>query len=414
MNMRKFCEENHFRRALAWVSALLALLSSGTTFAQTSCDTANKYTLDWDNQTPKNTNLGTGSRNFTVTNGAGNTVTVTMSFAGDTTHYIDSGFGQTPNISVQNVGGIGASENTLFLATDFANYAANIGTLGTNVAAVRFSFSTPVREVTFKTMDIDYAAGQFRDWIRISGNDGVSTFTPTISSQYGGRNNVTNPGQTAPSVAYIGPGTVGGATIANGQISGTAISALTDDFGTVTAAFAQPVTQVEIRYANGPSSTMTGTAGIQSISIHDVSFCPLPNIAVAKTSSVVSDGVSGSNPKAIPGADMDYTITVTNSGGSTVDINSALIADILPANMTFFNGDIDAGAAGTQNFIFSPGSSGLTLGAGNIAYSNNGGASYVYAPATGYDAAVNAVRFSPQGTMAANSSFTVRFRARVK
>ena len=402
------------RHALAWLLVVLVFSPWTSALAQTTCNATNRYTLDWDSQTPKNTNLGTGSRNFTVTNAAASTVTVTMSFAGDTTHYIDSGFGQTPNISVQNVGGIGATENTLFLATDFANYASNIGTLGTNVAAVRFSFSTAVREVTFKTMDIDFAAGQFRDWIRISGTDGASTFIPTISSPYGGRNNVSNPGQTAPGVAYIGAGTVSGATIANGQISGTGISALTEDFGTVTAVFAQPVTQIELRYANGPLSTMTGTAGIQSISIHDLSFCPLPNITVAKTSAVVGDGISGSNPKAVPSADVDYTITVTNSGGSTVDINSALIADILPANMTFYNGDIDTGVAGTQNFIFGAGSSGLTLNSGNIGYSSNGGATYTYSPVAGYDAAVNAVRFSPQGTMAANSSFTVKFRARVK
>lgn len=391
--------------------ALFAL--SAPVSAQTSCNATNRYTLDWDAQTPKNTNLTTANRNFTVTNGAGGSMTVTMSFAGDTTHYVDSGYGQTPNISVQNVGGIGASEYTLFLATDFAGYASNIGTLGTNVAAVRFAFSTPIREVTFKTMDIDYSAAQFRDWIQLSGTDGTSTFIPAISTPYG-NNNSTSPGVTAPGVAYVGPGTVSGAAIANGQISGTGISALNQDYGTVTAVFAQPVTQVELRYANGPSSTMTGTAGVQSIAVHDISFCPMPNISVTKTSAVFSDGVSGANPKAIPGADVDYTITVSNTGGSTVDVNTALIADALPANMTFYNGDIDTVAAGIQNYVFTAGASGLTLGSGNITYSNNSGASYAYSPAAGYDTAVNALRFAPQGTMAANSSFTVKFRARVK
>lgn len=400
-----------FRHALRVVFAVAAL-AAAPAFAQTSCNATNRYTLDWDAQTPKNTNLGTGSRNFTVTNGAGGSVTVTMSFAGDVTHYIDSGYGQTPNISVQNVGGIGASEYTLFLAVDFAGYASSIATLGTNVAAVRFSFSTPVREVTFKTMDIDYSAGQFRDWVQVSGTNGA-TYVPAITTPYG-RNNSTNPGVTAPGVSYVGAGTVSGAAVANNQIVGTGISALNQDYGTVTSVFAEPVTQVEVRYANGPSSTMSGTAGIQSIALHDMTFCPMPDVNVVKTSTVVSDGVNPTNPKGIPGATVDYTITVTNSGGSTVDVSSANIADILPSNVTFYNGDIDTATAGTQNFIFNSGTSGLTMAAANMAYSNNGGTSYAYSPTAGYDSNVNAIRFLPQGTMAANSSFTVRVRTQVK
>ena len=58
--------------------------------------------------------------------------------------------------------------------------------------------------------------------------------------------------------------------------------------------------------------------------------------------------------------------------------------------------------------------SGLTFAAANLTYSNNGGTSYVYTPAAGYDTAVNAVRFAPQGTMAANSSFSIQFRVKIK
>ena len=398
------------RFATRAMAALAALIACAPVSAQTSCSAANRYTLDWDAQTPKNSNLGTGSRNFTVTNGAGGNMTVTMSFAGDTTHYIDSGFGQTPNISVQNTGDIGASENTLFLAVDFANYTANLN-LGANVAAVRFGFSVPVREVTFRIMDVDYSAGQFRDWVQVSGTNGASSYIGALSTPFG-RNNTTNPGVTAPGVTYVGPGTVSGATITNGQLSGTGASSFTQNFGNIIATFAQPVTQVEVRYGNGPSSTMGGTAGIQSISIHDISFCPMPNINVVKTSAPVA--TSGINAFNIPGADVDYTITVTNTGGSTVDINSATIGDVLPSNVTFYNGDIDTGTAGTQNFVFTPGTSGLTLSAADVGYSNNGGTTYAYTPASGYDTAVNALRFLPQGTMAANSSFSVRFRARVK
>ena len=82
--------------------------------------------------------------------------------------------------------------------------------------------------------------------------------------------------------------------------------------------------------------------------------------------------------------------------------------------MSFFNGDFDGAGAGTTNFALSANASEVSLAAGGVAYSNNGGASYAYAPAAGHDAAVQRVRFAPTGSMAANSSFAIRFRARIR
>ncbi|CAN5210360.1 hypothetical protein BH09PSE3_BH09PSE3_02600 [soil metagenome] len=392
-----------------WVAA--CALATGfivPAVAQTSCNATNMFKLDWDAQSPKNSNLGTGSRTYAVTNAAGATVSVTLSFAGDTSHYIDSGYGQTPNISVQNVGGITAGEYTLFLATDFAGYTADIGTT-TNVAIARFGFSTPVREVTFRVLDVDYAASQFRDWVRISGTNGA-TYVPSIATPYG-RNNSTNPGSTAPGVTYVGPGTSGGYAYPSTDGAGTATADMNRDYGNLNVQFVVPITQAEIRYGNGPSSTMSGTAGIQSISIHDISFCPMPAVTISKTSAPTSIVANDPNRFNIPGADVDYTITVTNSGGSTVDLSTTLIADTLPAGITFYNGDIDSTTAGTQNFVFTPGTSGLTLGAGNITYYN--AANGAITPTAGYDPAVRSVRWVPQGTMAANSSFTIKFRSNI-
>lgn len=386
-----------------------ALATASAAQAQTSCDANNRFTLNWDAQTPQNTALGTGARTFTVTNALGASVVVTMTFAANTTSYINSGFGQTPNVSVQNTGGIAAGEFTLFLATDFAAYTTDLGS-NTNVAAVRFGFSVPVREVTFRMLDIDFAAGQFRDWVRVSGTNGATTYVPVLTSPYG-RNNVSNPGITAPGVTYVAPGTTAGATFVSGDLVGTGAATATQDFGNIVAQFAQPVTQAEVRYGNGPASTMTGTAGVQSISIHDISFCPLPALAMVKTSAPATTVITDPNRFAIPGADIDYTLTVTNSGGSTVDAASATVADVLPANVTFYNGDIDAGTAGTQNYVFTAGTSGLTLGAANITYLNAGGTPIT--PAAGYDPLVRTIRYQPQGTMAANSSYSVRFRTRV-
>jgi hypothetical protein len=95
-------------------------------------------------------------------------------------------------------------------------------------------------------------------------------------------------------------------------------------------------------------------------------------------------------------------------------MGTIMLTDPLPAATSFYNGDIDDAGPLATNFEFVPGTSGLTFAAANLAYSNNGGSSYAYSPAAGYDAAVNAIRLSAQGTMAANSSFSIRFRTRIK
>ncbi|MGH6633946.1 MAG: spore coat protein U domain-containing protein, partial [Sphingopyxis sp.] len=71
-----------------------------------------------------------------------------------------------------------------------------------------------------------------------------------------------------------------------------------------------------------------------------------------------------------------------------------------------------------------PGGSGLTYGftslsstADDLEFSNNGGASWTYAPVAdtnGVDANITHVRVRPKRAMAAGSSFTINLRARVK
>jgi uncharacterized repeat protein (TIGR01451 family) len=238
---------------------------------------------------------------------------------------------------------------------------------------------------------------------------------PALASPYG-RNNSTNPGlSTSPGETFIGPATYNGGgtstSVANTDVIGTAESTPTLAYGNITVQFVAPITQAEVRYGNGPRPTMSGTAGNQWISIHDISFCPMPVVSMTKTSAPVSVVANDPNRFNIPGADLDYTITVANTGGSTVDISTTLIADTLPAGVTFFNGDIDPSIAGVQNYVFTPGSSGLTLGAANITYHNASNATIT--PASSYDPAVRFVRWLPQGTMAANSSFSIRFRSNV-
>jgi len=75
-----------------------------------------------------------------------------------------------------------------------------------------------------------------------------------------------------------------------------------------------------------------------------------PNLAVVKTSTIISDGVSASLPKAIPGAVVEYCISVVNSGGATA--GSVVLSDHIPANTTFVSGSIRLNAT-----VSSPGPS---------------------------------------------------------
>ncbi len=66
-------------------------------------------------------------------------------------------------------------------------------------------------------------------------------------------------------------------------------------------------------------------------------------VTVAKTSSIVSDGVSASNPKSVPGAITRYCILVTNTGAG---IATNIVAnDAVPSNLTFIAGSMRSGTS---------------------------------------------------------------------
>ena len=60
-----------------------------------------------------------------------------------------------------------------------------------------------------------------------------------------------------------------------------------------------------------------------------------------KTSTVTSDAVSGSNPKALPGATMRYCIFVRNNWGG--DATNLIVTDALPAQTSFVGNSFNKG-----------------------------------------------------------------------
>lgn len=67
------------------------------------------------------------------------------------------------------------------------------------------------------------------------------------------------------------------------------------------------------------------------------------SIGITKISSVISDGVSAANPKAIPGATVRYCITISNAGPGTAANISA--SDVIPANSTYVAGSMLSGSS---------------------------------------------------------------------
>ena len=146
---------------------------------------------------------------------------------------------------------------------------------------------------------------------------------------------------------------------------------------------------------------------------------PQPSITMVKSSSVLSDPTASATPKRIPLAVVRYDITLTNSGPGTVDANTLVITDALPAGTTMF---VSTTPVNPVVFVNGTTASGLTfVYAGNVAYSSVGASGpWTYTPVpdvNGYDANVKAVRVSPGGIMSAagtgNPSFTIQFRVRI-
>lgn len=153
----------------------------------------------------------------------------------------------------------------------------------------------------------------------------------------------------------------------------------------------------------------------------DVITCVITNtrrarnatLVVTKTSTVLSDGISTANPKALPGSIVRYTITVQNTGNDSVDADSIILHDPFPGNIaldastpiTFTNGTVPSGLNAYNQSTM-------------VTYSNTGSAPYSVPLGSGYNAAIRGFRFAPTGTMdeataAGPSSFSITFVGRL-
>ncbi|MBV9930029.1 MAG: hypothetical protein JO013_03695 [Alphaproteobacteria bacterium] len=384
----------NLRTVLAAAVAALATAVAAPAEAGT-CSAANTYNFAFNSVAAQTLNYA-NSYTYTATTSGGASQNFTVSFAtnGLSSSTVNPGSG---NVQMPAIGGLitgVGTGNTLNVGGTFSSRTDTAFTLRT--IKIVFTFATPIRDMTLKVHDIDYSSNQYRDWLMVQGANGASTYTPTLSA-----------GGTTPTLV-IGPNATYPSLTA-GQALGTATNGNTNsNGGDVNVSFTQPVTSVTVSYGNYPYTTGENTTGQQAIGISTIAFCPMPNVTTTKTSAPLA--TTGTNRFGVPGSDIIYTITVTNSGASPVDAASIVLTDPLPSQATFYNG---AFSPGTDPFLLTPNSSGVTLAAANVSYSSNG-TTYGYTPTSGYDANVKAVKFQPQGTMAANSSFSIQYRVQIK
>ena len=156
----------------------------------------------------------------------------------------------------------------------------------------------------------------------------------------------------------------------------------------------------------------------------------------SKTVTPAYDPINGSAPnaRAIPGAWMDYTLQVSNSGGGSLDDDTLVITDPIPANTDLFVGVLDSDQGGPVIFSDPDTDSGFTLTASGsppptylvpftLGFFTDAACTTAtggLAPdADGFDAAIRCLSISMDGIMGGTADtanptdFSLTFRVRI-
>lgn len=218
--------------------------------------------------------------------------------------------GQSPTRQNVVTGGLAPPQFSLMQLVNMANISDSVTTT--------ITLPTAVPGAQFTIFDVDYFGGQFADRVSVTGRYKGSSVTPTLT------NGVMN--YVIGNTAY-----------------GDNTSGDTEANGNVVVTFSSPVDTIVISYGN--HSLAPSDPGQQAITIHDITYCkPQATVTVSKISSVISDPTNGTtNPKAIPGAVVEYCILVSNAGSATL---SAVVAtDTLPSGITYIAGTLMTGTS---------------------------------------------------------------------
>ena len=187
--------------------------------------------------------------------------------------------------------------------------------------------------------------------------------------------------------------------------------------GPVTSGTTLPAITVRVNVAAAAAPSVTNTAGVDSSTTFDQNS--------ANDSSTATTGVlylkldksyTLGGPAATPGTDINYTVAFSNLGGAP--LQSLVLFDPNTSTTLKINDNTDFKVGSVTNGL---GTTGLTV---VVAYSNNNGASFAYAPASGaggapagYDRSVTHVRWTFTGSLSQtspNNAGTIGFTTRIR
>ena len=167
----------------------------------------------------------------------------------------------------------------------------------------------------------------------------------------------------------------------NGQVAGIVLTARAEASGTagtqgalLTATAGANTAGVDTVFADGAGATDSANDGAYSVKGDYTVAAAL--LTVTKQSKLISDPVNGTtNPKAIPGAVMEYCIVVANAAGGATS-TAFNVSDPLPATVTynaaygiFINGTVTTGvcnADGTAGGTYTAGTTTVSAALANL------------------------------------------------
>ena len=281
-----FSISRQIRRVSLSVVAVGSIVLSGQAFAQ---------------GTPSgDTVTNTATVNYTVASVAQTPVTATNAFTVDTVIKLNVTGGTNLNVTPGQSTGVFA----MFTLTNTSNITSNFNLAGTNIAS-------PTDQFDIGALDVRYDVNN--NGIYEPGTDISVTSTAGLAS--------------GASRQFFIVGTIPLAAT-NTQVSMVRLTATAINPAT-SAAW---VNDAGVDVQGGAAQIVVATA---SAFAQDTFTVQTATLGVTKTSTVITDNLvpASANPKAIPGASVEYAIAISNTGSQSATLQS--ISDPLPAQTTF-------------------------------------------------------------------------------
>ncbi len=226
-----------------------------------------------------------------------------------------------------------------------------------------------VTNSTNATMDFRLLASQDANGATTAFSDTDNFNATNVRVYVDNGDNIFNAGDTATFIDELAPDTTvrvfvvadmpGGQ--ADGSTAGITLTAISADSGTVGTLGADS-TQTSGADTPGSVDTVFGDAAGDTDAARDGRFSDddeydiaAATVSLLKNSRVISDPFNATtNPKAIPGAVVEYCIRIENSGGAPA--TSLAISDSLPANTSYVAGSLLVGGTVTGGLCNTDGS----------------------------------------------------------